>query len=88
MKLKKQCKEDMERTAPTRENNVQQVWERNEFLKNHLKDKGIKFGVVRQTGFSRLIHKANKVRRWTAIKQKKTLNSKRNVASNPSAAPS
>lgn len=51
MKLKKQCKEDTERTALTRENNVPRLRKRNRFLKTHLKDKRNKFGVVRQTSF-------------------------------------
>lgn len=51
MKLKKQCKEGTERTALTRENKVQRLGKRNGFLKNNLKDKGNKFGIVRQTGF-------------------------------------
>lgn len=60
MKLKKQCKEDTERTALTRENNVQRLRKRNEFLKNNLKDKRNKFGVVKQTGIFPLRHKLNR----------------------------
>lgn len=48
MKLKKQCKNDTERTALTWENNVQRIRKRNRFLKNNLKDKKSKFGVVRK----------------------------------------
>lgn len=59
MKLKNQCKEDNERTAPTRENNVQRLRKRNRLLKNNLKDKRSKFGVVRQTGFPSLKHQLN-----------------------------
>lgn len=59
MKIKKQCKEYNERTALTRENNVQRLRKKNRFLKNNLKDKRNKFGVVRQTGFPLLKHKPN-----------------------------
>lgn len=52
MKLKKQWKEDTERTVLTTENNVQWLRKRNGFLKNNLKEKRNKFGIVRQTGFS------------------------------------
>lgn len=54
MKLKKQRKEDTERTPLTRKNNVQRLKKRNGILKNNLKDKKNKFVVVRQTSFSRL----------------------------------
>lgn len=60
MKLRKQSKKDTERTALTRENNVQNLRKRNGFLKKNLKDRRSKSGTVKQTVSFPLRHKLNR----------------------------
>lgn len=82
MKLRKQCKEDTERTPLTRENNVQRLKKRNGILKNNLKDKKNKFGVVKANKLFPPETILNRKSRGRQQLNGKSLNSKTNVASN------